>query len=188
MVLGALVAYVTVRTRWRGRSLVDALAWLPWMMPGIVLGLGFLWAYALLPGFVPIYGTVWALLLAYLALHARVRAGDVGLLRAALAHQGLRAHPWRQLLADLVGASLVALSWPAFAVGWVLTFFGIMRELSALDPALLGGSEVLSVVLLKLWINGQAGQVSVIGLLMMLLVIFFPRGAASRMRGPPGPV
>ena len=35
------------------------------------------------------------------------------------------------------------------------------------------GSEVLSVVLLKLWANGQAEQVSVIGLMMMLLVIFF---------------
>jgi iron(III) transport system permease protein len=32
---------------------------------------------------------------------------------------------------------------------------------------------VLSVVLLKLWSNGQAEQVSVIGLLMTLLVIFF---------------
>jgi iron(III) transport system permease protein len=35
------------------------------------------------------------------------------------------------------------------------------------------GSEVLSVVLMKLWANGQAEQVSVVGLFMMLLVILF---------------
>jgi iron(III) transport system permease protein len=55
----------------------------------------------------------------------------------------------------------------------VLTFFGIMRELSASILLYSVGSEVLSVVLLKLWANGQAEQVSVIGLLMMLMVIFF---------------
>ena len=38
MALGGIVAYVTTRTRWRGRRLIDVLAWLPWMMPGMVLG------------------------------------------------------------------------------------------------------------------------------------------------------
>src|SRR5690606_24980991 len=68
---------------------------------------------------------------------------------------------------------LVALSWPSFAVGWVLTFFGILRELSASILLYTAGSEVLSVTMLKLWEDGEAGQVSVIGLLMMVLVIFF---------------
>jgi iron(III) transport system permease protein len=42
-----------------GLSLVKTvLAWLPWMMPGMVLGVGFLWAYALMPGPVQLYGTL----------------------------------------------------------------------------------------------------------------------------------
>jgi iron(III) transport system permease protein len=68
---------------------------------------------------------------------------------------------------------IIALAWPSFAVGWVLVFFGIMRELSASVLLYSVGSEVLSVVLLKLWVNGNAEQVSVIGLLMMLMVILF---------------
>jgi len=68
---------------------------------------------------------------------------------------------------------MVALAWPSFAVGWILTFFGIMRELSASILLFSAGSEVLSVVMLKMWMNGEAEQVSVIGLMMMLLVIFF---------------
>ena len=70
---------------------------------------------------------------------------------------------------DALGALVVAET----AVGWVLTFFGIIRELSASILLYSVGSEVLSVTLLKLWANGQAEQVSVIGLMMMLLVIFF---------------
>jgi iron(III) transport system permease protein len=68
---------------------------------------------------------------------------------------------------------MIALVWPSFAVGWVLIFFGIMRELSASVLLYSVNSEVLSVVLLKLWANGSAEQVSVIGLLMMAMVIVF---------------
>jgi iron(III) transport system permease protein len=55
----------------------------------------------------------------------------------------------------------------------VLAFFGIMRELSASIMLYSTGSEVLSVVLVKRWANGLAEQVSVIGLMMMVLVIVF---------------
>ena len=68
---------------------------------------------------------------------------------------------------------IVTVTWPSFAVGWVLVFFGIMRELSASVLLYSVGSEVLSVVLLKLWANGNAEQVSVIGLIMMGMVILF---------------
>jgi iron(III) transport system permease protein len=174
MVLGGIVAYVTARTEWRGRRLIDALAWLPWMMPGMVLGIGFLWAFAMLPVFVPIYGTIWALMLAYVALGTpvavRVMSGAYQQLSADL-EECSRVHgaSWWQTLWRI----MIALAWPTFAVGWILTFFGIMRELSASVLLFSAGSEVLSVALLKMWMNGEAEQVSVVGLLTMLLVIFF---------------
>jgi iron(III) transport system permease protein len=174
MALGSIVAYISVRTHWRGRRLIDALAWLPWMMPGMVLGIGFLWAFAMLPGPIPIYGTIWALLLAYVALGTPVSVRVMSSAYAQLSYdleECSRVHgaTFMQTLCRI----LVALAWPSFAVGWVLTFFGIMRELSASVLLYAVGSEVLSVVLMKLWANGQAEQVSVIGLFMMLLVILF---------------
>jgi iron(III) transport system permease protein len=174
MVLGGLVAYISVRTKWRGRSLIDAMAWLPWMMPGIVLGVGFLWGFALLPHAIPIYGTIWALLLAYISLgtplSVRVMSSAFSQLSFDI-EECSRVHgaSWLQTMWRIV----IALSWPSFAVGWVLVFFGIMRELSASVLLYSIGSEVLSVVLLKLWVNGNAEQVSVIGLMMMVMVILF---------------
>lgn len=174
MVLGSVVAYVSSRTTWRGRRLIDGIAWLPWMMPGMVLGIGFLWAFAMLPHAIPIYGTIWALLLAYVALgtpvSVRVMTGAYAQLSFDL-EECSRVHgaSWAQTFWRI----LVALAWPSFAVGWILTFFGIMRELSASVLLYSVGSEVLSVVLLKLWTNGAAEQVCVIGLLMMVLVVLF---------------
>jgi len=174
MLLGGAVAYVSVRTRWRGRLLIDAMAWLPWMMPGIVLGVGFLWGFALLPHVIPIYGTIWALLLAYISLgtplSVRVMSSAYGQLSYDL-EECSRVHgaSWLQTMWRI----MLALAWPSFAVGWVLVFFGIMRELSASVLLYSVGSEVLSVVLLKLWANGNAEQVSVVGLIMMVLVVLF---------------
>jgi len=58
---------------------------------------------------------------------------------------------------------LVALSWPSFAVGWVLLLFSIMRELSASVLLYSVDSEVLSVLLWRWWSEGQVEQVSVVG-------------------------
>jgi iron(III) transport system permease protein len=171
MVLGGLVAYVVTRTRLRIGTLLEGLAWLPWMMPGMVLGLGFLWAFALLPG-IPIYGTIWALLLAYLALGSplavRVLSGAFAQIAADL-EECSRVHGagW----AETVWRILVALAWPSFAVAWVLTFFMVLRELSASILLYSVNSEVLSVVVLQLWTAGKAEEVSVIGLFMLALVL-----------------
>ena len=174
MGLGGIVAYISVRTRWRGRRLIDAMAWLPWMMPGIVLGVGFLWGFALLPHAIPIYGTIWALLLAYISLGTPLSVRVMSSAYAQLSfdlEECSRVHgaSWLQTMRHI----MIALVWPSFAVGWVLIFFGIMRELSASVLLYSVDSEVLSVVLLKLWANGSAEQVSVIGLLMMVMVIVF---------------
>src|SRR5580704_9197681 len=174
MALGGAVAYISVRTKWRGRLLIDAMAWLPWMMPGIVLGVGFLWGFALLPHAIPIYGTIWALLLAYISLGTPLSVRVMSTAFSQLSfdiEECSRVHGagWLTTMWRIV----IALSWPSFAVGWVLVFFGIMRELSASVLLYSIGSEVLSVVLLKLWVNGNAEQVSVIGLMMMVMVILF---------------
>jgi iron(III) transport system permease protein len=174
MALGGIVAYVTTRTRWRGRRLIDVLAWLPWMMPGMVLGIGFLWGFATLPHAIPIYGTLWALLLAYMALGTpvavRVASGAYQQIATDI-EECSRVHGagWWQTLFRI----LVALAWPAFAVGWVLIFFGIMRELSASILLYAPDTEVLSVVMLKMWTGGKPEEVSVIGLLMLVLVLLF---------------
>ena len=175
MVLGGIVAYITTRTTWRGRRLIDILAWLPWMMPGMVLGIGFLWGFATLPHCDPdLRHPVGAAAGLRGARHAGRGAGHLGRLcpdrratsrnaRGCTARTGGRP----------CGRILVALAWPAFAVGWVLIFFGIMRELSASILLYVPDTQVLSVVMLKMWNSGKPEDVSVIGLVMLVMVLLF---------------
>ena len=107
MVLGGIVAYVTdAHAAGAAAALIDVLAWLPWMMPGMVLGIGFLWGFAILPHGIPIYGTLWALLLAYIALGTPVA---VRVMSAPTAdrqrHRGMLARARRGLVADAAAAS-----------------------------------------------------------------------------------
>jgi iron(III) transport system permease protein len=174
MFLGSLAAYVIVRTRLPFRRVIEVLAWLPWMMPGIVLGVGLLWAYALLPAPFAIYGTRWALFVAYvtlcLPLAVRTMAGGLSRISADL-EECSRVHgagfftTFRRIL--------LALSWPSFAVGWIFLFFIILRELSASILLYGPGNEVLSVVVMRLWSEGKAEEVSVIALIMLLFVFAF---------------
>jgi len=64
-VLFSLVAYVIVRgKRLRGATTLDALMWVPSVIPGTLAGLGLLWMFLGTPLFNPLYGTVFLLIIA----------------------------------------------------------------------------------------------------------------------------
>src|SRR5206468_11727395 len=60
----AVIAYVIQRTKLPGRGLLEYVTSVPVGIPGIVMGLGIMWAYITWP----LWGTVWILVLAYLTL------------------------------------------------------------------------------------------------------------------------
>jgi iron(III) transport system permease protein len=60
----SLIAYILVRTRLPGRSILDAICWLPTAIPGVLVGLGLLWMFLGTPIFRPFYGTLGLLILA----------------------------------------------------------------------------------------------------------------------------
>ena len=62
-ILFSIVAYVIVRTRWRGRAILDSLFWMSAAIPGMLAGLGLLWVFLRTPGLTVLYGTIWALML-----------------------------------------------------------------------------------------------------------------------------
>ena len=61
--LFSLLAYILVRTRWRGRVVLDMVIWSSGAIPGILSGLGLLVVFLGTPGLQIMFGTIWALLL-----------------------------------------------------------------------------------------------------------------------------
>ena len=57
IVVHSLIAYIAVRTRYAGRRLLDFISWLPFTVPGIILGLALLWLFLGVQILRPLYGT-----------------------------------------------------------------------------------------------------------------------------------
>jgi iron(III) transport system permease protein len=64
VLLHSLIAYIAVRTRYAGRRLLDFVSWLPFTVPGVILGLALLWLFLGTPVLRPLYGTTALLIIA----------------------------------------------------------------------------------------------------------------------------
>jgi iron(III) transport system permease protein len=64
-VLSFAIGYTTVRSNAPGRKMIDLIATVPVAIPGLVIGVAYLWAWIGLPG--GFYGTIWILALAFVA-------------------------------------------------------------------------------------------------------------------------
>ena len=61
--LFSVLAYMLVRTRWRGRRVLDSMIWISAAVPGILSGLGLLLMFLGTPGLAWLYGSIWALII-----------------------------------------------------------------------------------------------------------------------------
>src|SRR5438034_4948965 len=64
VVVHSLIAYIAVRTRYAGRRALDFISWLPFTVPGIILGLALLWLFLGVDFLRPLYGTTALLIIA----------------------------------------------------------------------------------------------------------------------------
>jgi iron(III) transport system permease protein len=64
IVVHSLIAYIVARTSYAGRRLLDFVSWLPFTVPGIILGLALLWLFLGVPLLRPLYGTTTLLIVA----------------------------------------------------------------------------------------------------------------------------
>ncbi len=118
-VLFSLIAYVIVRTKFPGRSLLDSICWLPSAIPGVLTGLGLLWLFLGTPVFRPFYGTIFLIVVAYVL-------GGV-----TLSTQILKAN-FVQLGSELEEASRMS------GAGFWRTYVGIVLPLMAQAMVMIG--------------------------------------------------
>lgn len=167
VLLGAVAAWLVVRTRIRGRWVVSGLALIPLVMPGLVLGQAILFTYLRLP--LPVYGTLWILLIAYVTRYmpygiasATASMYQVGSeLEESAQTSGAGWWPtFRRIVLPLVAPGLVA--------GWIAVVIFALRELSSSILLYSPGDEVLAVQLWEEFQSGRFGQVAALGVLMVV--------------------
>ncbi|TWF82120.1 iron(III) transport system permease protein [Pseudonocardia hierapolitana] len=169
MALMAVAAWVVVRSGIPGRQVLDHIAFSPLVIPGLVLGVGIAFVYLRSP--LPIYGTLLILLIAYctryLPYGMRYAVSGMQTVSAELEEsaQVSGAGWWatfRRVLLPLIAPALVA--------GWVYIFVVSFRELSSSILLYTPGNEVLSISIWELYANARFGELSALGVIMVLIL------------------
>jgi iron(III) transport system permease protein len=170
MLLTAIVAWIIVRTSWRGKGALDFLAFSPIAMPGLVLGIAILWLYLVLP--LPVYGTLWILLIAYVTkyLPYGMRACSSSMLQikkeleeASEASGASWSYTFKRVVLPLLA--------PGFVAGWIYVITHSFRELSTSIMLYRSGTEVISIVLFELWDGGQYPALSALGMVLIVILV-----------------
>jgi iron(III) transport system permease protein len=170
MVLTLLASWLLVRTKMRGRWLLDILTTLPLLFPGIVMGLAILRFYLFVP--IPVYGTLWILLIAFVTRYIPygIRYTHSGL---------LQLHKELEEAAYTAGASwsncmrriILPLMTPSFLGGWIFIFLLSAKELSMSVLLVSPQTPVVSVAIFELWENAQVGELAAFGVIWTAILV-----------------
>lgn len=170
VLIGACIAYIDLRTKARGRRLLDYLAILPLGLPGTVMAVGVLLAF-IRPPFA-IYGTIWILLVAYVARFVPLATRSANATLRQL-------DPSLEEAARITGASwlatiryvLLPLARPGLIVAFLLVFVPALGELSATILLYTGGTETIAVAIFRLNDLGQLEVVSALAVFTIAVIL-----------------
>jgi iron(III) transport system permease protein len=168
-IVGALLAWILVRSRLPGRAAIDVLSVVSIGIPSVIAGLATMLLYLTVP--VPIYGTIWILVLAYsYRLAVATRVGRSGLMQIdrALDEASLAAGArWGTTVVRIVLPLLL----PSLVASFLLLFVVGVREFTL--PLVLGSRDnvVLGVVLWRLFEDGHVAEASAVASMVVAAVV-----------------
>jgi iron(III) transport system permease protein len=195
MVLTSLLAYITVKSKIRGRFVLDALVFLPVAMPGIIVGIGILFWYLIAPLPVHLYGTLTILIVAFVTTQIpygmRYMTAGMAQIKDELEEAALISGASRTRVFCRIYFPLLM---PSFAAGFVYIVITVFREVSTAIFLYTPNSQILSITVYTLWQNGEFPMTAALGVLIVLLLVMLflllpliGRQNFSRLRTKPSP-
>lgn len=191
-ILSFAIGYTITRSRAPGRRIIDMITTIPVAIPGLVIGVAYLWAWIGMPG--GLYGTFWILALAFVArfLPDTVKALSTSLMQI---HKELEEAAWicgRGLLGT-IWTVILPLARPGVVAAMTLLFILAIRELGSSLFLYSSGTMVMAVQLLGYYEGGNIGITAAFSLVQMVLLgvlisftNYLSRGAAQSSVGRSG--
>ena len=168
----AVIAHLIVRSRLPGRGMIDLLAWLPWSIPGILLGVSVLWLILEGPGLGFLYGSLLSLVLimiiAQMPIGVHMMKTSIRQISVELEHSSrvCGAGPIRTFYAivlPLVRPMLVSI--------FVIVFISTMRDISTIIFLASAKSQTLSLLMMQFAASSNLEAGAVIGVITTAIVI-----------------
>ncbi len=170
VMLCALIAYFVIRGKYAGRGVLDFLSWLPFAIPGILLGVGLLSVVLGTPFLKPLYGTLALLILATTVAHitmgtqilkAALVQIDISLEEAARMSGAAWWVTFRRIVAPTMAPTMVLVA--------VSSFIGASRDISSVALLATNDTKPLSLLQLDYLMDGRSESAAVISVIVIAL-------------------
>jgi iron(III) transport system permease protein len=185
--LAFAIGYTIHRTRVKGRRTIDLISTVPVAIPGLVVGVAYLWAWIGIPG--GLYGTIWILALAFIArfMPDTVKSLSTSFLQI---HRELEEAAWvcGKGTLSTIGTIVLPLARPGVIASMTLLFVLSIRELGSSLFLYTSNTMVMSVLLLDYYEGGNVGKTAAFSLVQTVLLGVLIGGASwlSRLANQDG--
>ena len=185
-VLGGLIAfaigYTVHRSSAPARRAIDLIATLPVAIPGLVIGVAYLWAWIGLPG--GLYGTIWILTLAFVArfMPDTMKSLSTSFLQI---HRELEEAAWicGKGRIGTIRTIVLPLARPGTVAAMTLLFILAIRELGSSLFLYTSDTMVMAVLLLDYYEGGNTGKTAAFSLVQTALLALLIGVATWLSRG-----
>ena len=177
VVVYSFLGIFMIRARRLETSLLQVMVWIPWAIPGILLGLSLLWLFLSVPVMNFFYGTLFVLIFALILKDMPL---GTQMIRAAFLQVGGELEQasrvvgagsfttFRRITMPLVAPMLVSI--------FVLVFMSSIRDISTPILLALPSTTPLSVLMLERSVAGEIEKAAVIGVILSGLAILTALG------------
>jgi iron(III) transport system permease protein len=163
------VGYTIHRTNAPGRRAIDLMSTLPVAIPGLVIGVAYLWAWIGLPG--GLYGTIWILALAFISrfMPDTIKALSTSFLQI---HRELEEAAWvcGQGMLGTIRTIVLPLARPGVIAAMTLLFVLAIRELGSSLFLYTSNTMVMAVLLLDYYEGGNVSITAAFSLVQIVLL------------------
>jgi iron(III) transport system permease protein len=181
-VLGLVVSYIVLRTRLRGRRILDFLATAPLAVPGPVIAASMIFAWTAPP--LRLYNTPWIILVAYTVAFVPYAVRTVGgVLKGMQQSQEeagwLSGGSWARVFGSVIFPIVRRGVW----AGWMLVFLMAFREIPISTMLYTQGTETVGVLMFIL--KTEAGGLEVVSAVAIVVLILTAMGqmAVGKLTG-----
>ena len=168
-ILAFAISYTVNRTQMPARRLIDLITTLPVAIPGLVVGVAYLWAWIGLPG--GLYGTMSILSLAFIArfMPDTVKALSTSLMQI---HRELEEAAWicGKSVLGTIRTIVLPLARPGVIAAMTLLFILAVRELGSSLFLYTSDTMVMAVLLLDYYEGGNVGITAAFSIVQIVLL------------------
>jgi iron(III) transport system permease protein len=170
--LAIVIAYVQVRTRARGKGVLEALVVLPFAVPGTVVALAMILAFLRPVLGISLYNTIWIILVAYVARFLALAVKPVAaaftqvhtsLEEAARSSGASLARSLRDVTIPLIRSALVS--------GWFLAAVPAITELTLSVLLWSAGNETIGVMVFNMHEEGKVLLSAALAVVVMAVAL-----------------